>query len=55
VFVVHKKSLFLVIGVPFGLLDVLTAFLCKSSAFSLIHSIMVSLVEVAVGTSFHFN
>ena len=55
VFVVHKKSSFLVIGVPFGLLDVQTAFLCKSSAFSLINSIIVKSVEAAVGNSFHFK
>ena len=55
VFVVHKKFSFLVIRVPFGLLGVLTAFLCKSSAFSPINSIMVSSVEAIAGSSFHFK
>ena len=55
VFIVREKSSFLVIGVPFGLLGVLTLFLCKSSAFSLINSIMVLSVEATVGNSYHFK
>jgi len=45
----HKKSSFLVIGVLFDLLDAISAFLCTSSAFSLIKSIMTSSMEAAVG------
>jgi hypothetical protein len=55
VYTAHKKSSFLVIRVLFGLLDVLAAFLCKSSAFPFINSVFVSSVEVADGTSFHFK
>ena len=55
VFIVHKQSSFLVIGAPFGLLGVLTVFLFKSSAFSLINSTMVSSVEATDGNSFHFK
>ena len=47
-----KKSPFLVL---FGLIYILTPFLCTSSAFSLIKSIMASSMEAAVGTSFHFT
>ena len=46
---------FLVIRVLFGVHDVLAVFLCTSSAFPLTNSILVSSVEAADGTSFHFK
>jgi len=55
VYVAHKKSSFLVIGVLFGLHNVLAAFVCILSAFPLINSILVSSVEVADGPSYHFK
>jgi len=55
VYIAHKKSSFLVIGVPFSLHGVLAAFLCTSLASPLINFILFSSVEVADGTSFHFK